>query len=134
MPGTLTYTHPCPPLILRVLKHIYRGAPLIALSGALLLHTHTSSCLLEIWSMMTHTSILMPTFDCMHKHVFLLHADRSVSLARMWRYTQLSYLFHQCTTRLLSRDDRIADCTVKHPSVEHPFSSSYLNLILIYAM
>ena len=41
----------------------------------------------------------------------------------MRRYTQLAYLFHQCATSLLSRDSRIADCTVRHPGVERPFSS-----------
>ena len=33
------------------------------------------------------------------------------------------YLFHQCATSVLSRDGRIADCTVRHPGVEPPFSS-----------
>ena len=41
----------------------------------------------------------------------------------MRRYTQLAYLFHQCATSLLSRDSCIADCTVRHPGVELPFSS-----------
>ena len=59
MKETHTYTHPCLPLILQVHKHTHtsRGAPLIALPGTLSLHTHTSSCLLEIWLMMTHTYI-----------------------------------------------------------------------------
>ena len=36
-------------------------------------HTHslTSSCLLEIWLMMTHTPMPIPRFDCLHKHIFL---------------------------------------------------------------
>ena len=37
--------------------------------------------------------------------------------------TRMAYLFHQCATSLLSRDSRIADCTVRHPGVERPFSS-----------
>ena len=65
----------------------------------------------------------MPTLDCLHKHIFLLHVNRSVSLARMRRYTQLAYLFHQCATSLLSRVGRIVDCTVRHPGMERPFSS-----------
>ena len=73
--------------------------------------------------MMTHTL----TLDCLHKR--LLHAYKSVSLARMWRYTQLAYLLHQCATGLLSRDVRIADCTVRYPGLERPFSS--LNIVLI---
>ena len=42
-------------------------------------------------------------------------------LARIRRYMQLAYLFHQCATGLLSRDGCIADCTVRHPGVERPF-------------
>ena len=61
----------------------------------------------------------MPTLDCLHKHIFLLDVYRSVFLARMRRYKQLTYLFHQCATSLLSRDGRI----VRHPGVERPFSS-----------
>ena len=38
---------------------------------------------------------------------------------------QLAYLFHQCVKSLLSRDSRIADCTVRHPGVSRPFSSYY---------
>ena len=108
------------PLILRVHKHTHasRGASFIALPGALPLHTHTyihtSSCVLEIRLMMIHTP--MPTLDGFHKHIFLFHVYRSVFLARMRRYTQLAYLFHQCATSL-RRDGRIADCTARHPGV-----------------
>ena len=80
--------------------------------------------------MMTHTPIPMLTPDCLHKHIFLLCVYRSVFLARMQRYTQMAYLFHQYATRLLSRDGRIADCTVRHLSVERPFSSYYFKLFL----
>ena len=65
----------------------------------------------------------MPTLDCLHRHIFLFHVYRSVSLARMRRYMQLAYLLHQCAKSLLSRDSRIADCTVRHPGVERPFFS-----------
>ena len=77
--------------------------------------------------MMTHTPILMPTLDCLHKHMFLLYVYRSIYIARMRRHTQLAYLFNQCATSLLSRDCRIADCSVKHPGVERPFSSHISN-------
>ena len=43
---------------------------------------------------------------------------------------QLAYLFHQCAKGLLSRDSQIADCTVRHPGVERPFSS----LIMYYML
>ena len=65
----------------------------------------------------------MNTLDCLHRHIFLFHVYRSVCLARMLRYMQLAYFFHMCAKSLLSRDDRIADCTVGHPGVELPFSS-----------
>ena len=68
--------------------------------------------------------MLTPLYDC--DYIFLFHVYRSVSLARMRRYTQLTYLFHQCATCLLSRDSRIADCTVRHPGVERPFSSLFM--------
>ena len=61
--------------------------------------------------------------DCLHRRIFLLHVYRSVSLARMWRYMQLAYLFHQYAKSLLSTEGRIADCTVRHPGVERPFFS-----------
>ena len=73
--------------------------------------------------MLTHIHTPIPTFGCVAKHIFLFHVYRSVSLARMRRYTQLAYLFHQCATSLLSRDSRIADCTVRHPGVKRSFSS-----------
>ena len=41
----------------------------------------------------------------------------------MRRYMQLAYLFHWYAKSLLSTDGRIADCTVRHPGVERPFSS-----------
>ena len=68
----------------------------------------------------------MPTLDYLHRHIFLFHVYRSVSLGRMRRYLQLAYLFHQCAKCLLSRDSRIADCAVRHPGVERPFSSIYI--------
>ena len=85
-------------------------------------YTHKQLCTGEICLMMIHIPI--PTLDCLHKHIFLLCVCRSVSLVRMRRYTQLAYLFHQCATNLLRRDGHIADCTVRHPGVERPFSSS----------
>ena len=88
-------------------------------------HTHTSSCILEICLMMTHIythPYPCPRLIALHNTI-LFHVYRSVSLARMRCYMQIAYLFHQCATSLLSRDSRIADCTVRHPGVERPFSS-----------
>ena len=73
----------------------------------------------------------MPTLDCLHRYIFLLHVYRSVSLACMRRYMQLACLFHQCAKSLLSRDSRIADCTVRHPGVERPFSSFTFVIIAV---
>ena len=103
--------------------HTSRGASFIALPVALLLHTHTSSCVLKICLMMIHTPILM--IDCVAQNIFLFHVYRSLSLACMRRYTQLAYLFHQCATSLFSRNSCIADCTVRHQGVECPFSSIF---------
>ena len=88
-------------------------------------HMHSSSCVLEIFLMIhTHTHTHTHAHaDCLHKHIFLLHVYRSISLARMERYTQVAYLFQQRATSLLSRGCRIADCTVRHPGVERPFLS-----------
>ena len=100
---THTYTHLCLPLILRAHKHSSLGDSFIALPGALHdTHKHTISCVLEICLMMTHihTPIPIPTLYCVAQHIFLFHVYRSVSLARMRRYTQLAYLFHQCATSL----------------------------------
>ena len=127
MPDTHTYTHSYPPLILRVHEHTHLVHTFTALPGVLRwhTHTHTSSCLLEIWLMMTHihTPIPISTLHCLHRHIFFLHVNRSVSLACMRRYMQLAYLFHKYAKSLLSTDGRIADCTVRHPGVERPFSS-----------
>ena len=114
-----------------MLKHTHLGyASSVRTSrSSSITHAHTSSCLMEIWFMMTHTShihtpIPMPTLDCLHRRIFLFHAYRSGFFARIRRYTQLTYVFQQYATSFLSRDGRIDDCTVRHPDVERPFSSS----------
>ena len=124
---TRIYTYRCLPLILRVHKHTSRSAPLIAILGAIPLHTHISSCLQEIWLMMTDT------YTPIHTHTRLIACTNTyfsftltgASLARMRRYPQLAYLFHQCATSLLCRDGSIADftMTVTHPGAERQFSS-----------
>ena len=128
---THMYTHPCPPLILRAhertcARHLQPFQECFHYT-----HIHTSSCLLEFWLKITHTytPVPMPTLDWLHKHIFLLHVYRSVFLARMRRYTQLAYLFHQCETSRLSRDGRIADCTVRHPGVGCSFSSCLCDFV-----
>ena len=73
--------------------------------------------------MMTHSYPFPRLIAC--TNTYFLHVYRSISVARMRRYTQLAHLFHQCATSLLSRDGRIADCTVRHPGGERPFSSWY---------
>ena len=114
MPDTHTYTHSCPPLIIRVHEHTHTyGARIYSPSRSASI-THT------------HTPIPISTLHCLQGHIFFLHVYRSVSLARMRRYMQLAYLFHQYVKSLLSTDGRIADCTVRHPGVERPFSSFYL--------
>ena len=126
MTDTHTYAHPCLPLILHVYKHTSWGASFIALPGAHPFYTHTETHRHTHGYRDIHTDTHAPAhphtltskLDCLHKHIFLLHVYRSVSLVRIWRYTQLAYLFHQCVTSLLIRDGRIADCTVRHPGVK----------------
>ena len=117
---THTHTHAYPWSYVCTNTHTSRGASFIALPGALHdTHTHTSSYELEICLTMTHSYSRLVALQ----NTFLFHVYRSVSLSRMRRYTQLAYLFHQCATSRLSRDGRIADCTVRHPGVERLFSS-----------
>ena len=121
MTDTHTYTHPCLLLILRVHRYTHVSGRFFYSTSrsASITHTHTR----------THTrlvEICLMTNTHNHAHAWLrctTHVYRSVSLSRMRRYTQLAYLFHQCATSLLSRDGRIADCTVRHPSVKRSFSS-----------
>ena len=117
-----THTHLCLPLILRA--HFFYSTPRSA-SWHTHTHTHTqSSCVLEILMMThayTHThpcqrliALHNTYFYFTFPGAFLLHACGVIRNA---------HLFHQCVTSLLSRDSRIADCTVRHPGVERPFSS-----------
>ena len=110
--------------------HIHLGTYLsLALPGVLLLRTCQSSCILEICLMMTHTYIhrYPRLIACANTHAsggaFFFHTCRSVFRSRMQPYTQLSYLFLQCGTNVLSRGCHIANGTVRHPGVERSFSS-----------
>ena len=133
MPDTHTYTHSCPPLILRVHEHtsdarIYspsRSASITHTHTHAHIHTHTNSCLLEIWLMMIHTYRHPYPYSRFIACTDTYFSFRRVSLARMRRYMQLAYLFHQYAKSLLSTDGRTADCTVRHPGVELLFSSFY---------
>ena len=128
MPDTHTYTHSCPPLILRVHEHTHIGCahlqPFQECFDNTHTRTHTSSCLLEIWLMMTHTYTHPYSYPRFIACTDTYFSFRRVSLARMRRYMQLVYLFHQYA-KSLSTDGRKADCTVRHPGVERPFSSLY---------
>ena len=66
----------------------------------------------------TYTHLLIPTLDSLaqaHIHLvaFFFYIYRSIPLTRMQRYTQLAYLFPQCETSFLSRDGRVAECTMR---------------------
>ena len=76
---------------------------------------------------MQYTSITyIPRLDRLHKHT---HAPPGVlsihkhTLSACFTYTQLLCLLHQGGMSILSRNGRIADCTVRHSVVEHPFYS-----------
>ena len=87
-------------------------------------HTQTSSYELEICLMMTHTYTHPYPRLVALQNTYFSFTFTGVFLSRIRRYTQLAYLFHQYATILLSRDSRIADCTVRHLGVERPFSST----------
>ena len=76
----------------------------------------------------THTPVCTPTLDCLHKHTYTSWRVSLLQLQELFLYTaagytQFDYLFHKCRTSLLNRNCRIADCTMKHPGVERPFST-----------
>ena len=114
-------------------KHINFGACFsYALSEAPPLHIHTQNrCLLETWVNMTDAQIHTRTHAGIRAKIhialvahsfftltgaFLLHACSDARNLRIYHY-------HQCGTSILRRDGRIADCTVRHPGVDYPFSS-----------
>ena len=125
MPDTHTYTHSCPPVILRVHEHTHIWCAHLQPFQECFDNTNTHKQLStgDLVDDDTHIHTPISTLHCLHRHIFLLHVYRSISLARMRRYMQLAYLFHQYAKTLLSTDGRIADCTVRHPGVERPFSS-----------
>ena len=103
--------------------HTSWGMPLFStFRSALITYTHKQLSTGNLVDDDRHTSIPIPTLDCLYKHTFLFHACRSVS---MERFTQLAYLFLQCGTSFLSRDGRIADCTVRNLGVQCPFFSLF---------
>ena len=135
----MSYSHttaPCPPLILRVHEHTHIWCahlqPFQECFDNTHTHTHTHKQLstVDLVDDDTHIHTPIPIFTlyCLHRHIFLLYVYRSVSLARMQRYLQLAYLFHQYAKSLLNTDGRRADCTVRHPGVERPFSSFMIQL------
>ena len=128
-----THTHPYLWSYVCTNTHASRGASFIALPGTLLshthahTHTHTHTHVAVYWRFdywwYTHTRTYthahawlrcIPHFSFTLTGAFPLHA---CGVTHNWR----SYLFHQCATSRLSRDDRIADCTVRHPGVERFF-------------
>ena len=125
MPDTHTYTHSCPSLNLRVHEHTRIWCAHLQPFQECFdnTHTQTSSCLLEIWLMMTHTYTHPHPYPRFIACTDTYFSFRRVSLACMRRHMQLTYLFHQYAKSLLSAEGRIADCSVRHPGVERPFSS-----------
>ena len=119
MTSTQTYS----PLILLAQTHIYLEACLLlALPELLPLRTQTSSYLLVDDDRHFYTPTYLRLIVCTNTHSSFTLTE-GVSLTRTQHYPPLAYLFHQCGASLLSRDGRILDCIVRHPVVEHPFSS-----------
>ena len=117
-------THSCPPLILRVHEHTHIWCAHLQPFQECFDNTHTQVAVYWRfgwwWHTHTHTYIHATLLAQTHISPSCL---QDVSLARMWRYMQLAYLFHQYAKSLFSTDGRIADFTVRHPGVERPFSS-----------
>ena len=76
-------------------------------------HTHIRTYTHAWLLAQTHIHLVARFFSQLQERFVYTHAA----------LTQLAYLFHQCRTSL-SRDCRMADCTVRHPGVEHRFFSS----------
>ena len=113
--------------------HTSRGTPIWHFQKPFL-YLHTSRCRLKNLvadGRHIHTRIPISTLDCFHKHTFLFHAYRNISLARLQHYTQLAYVIHLCGTSLLSREGPIAASTVRHPGVEYPFSGCCVRNTLV---
>ena len=95
-------------------------------TGELSLPTHTSSCLLESWLIMTYTHTYILLIACPNAHTpfgaFLFLTYRSVSRAHMQYYMHHACLFHQCGI-ILFRDYHIPECAVISLGVVHPFSN-----------
>ena len=86
--------------------------------------------------MMTHTYTLMPmlSLDCLHTHISSSRLQKrfyrtyaAIHVTCVFISPVCYDLFYQCVT-IVAHDEcatsRIADCTVRHLCVEHPFSSS----------
>ena len=132
MTDTHTHAHPYPRLDLACTNRQLRARPLKDFQEYFH-YRHAISYLPVIWLMMadthTHTLAWLLTQTHTPHGAFFFDTYRSVSLTCMQCYTQLAFLFHQCGTSFLSKDDRIADCTVRYPGVERPF---YSFNILVY--
>ena len=125
MPDRHTYTHSCPPLILCVHEHTHIWCVHLQPFQECFdnTHTHTSGCLLEIWLMMTHTyTHLYPRFIACTDAYFSFMFTGAIPLHACGVTCNLR-TYYTSMRSLLSTDGRIADCTVRHPGVERPFSS-----------
>ena len=79
-----TFKRPYPRLISRAQTHLHLGECLLIDFQERFHYMHTQVAVyLRFgwwWQAHIHTPIVTPTLDCVHKHTFLFHAYRSVSL------------------------------------------------------
>ena len=93
MPDTHTYTHSCPPLILRVHEHTHICcAPFTTLPGVLPLHTHTHT------HAHTHTAVYWRFGWWWHKHTHLYPCARLIACTNTYFFFTFTDAFfsHAC--------------------------------------
>ena len=103
--------------------HTFQGTPLFSTSKSTSI-TYRQVAIYWRFGWWWQTHIHSPTVDYLQKHLFLFYVYMSVSLTRMQRRNLRTYF--TSVLRVLSRDGQIADCTVRQPGVEFPFSSFIL--------
>ena len=97
------------------------------------MHTHTSSCLLENGVKMTHTykhpypRLIVCTDSHAPRGTFLFHTHRGAFPLYACSVTRNSRTYvTNVEACLLSKDGRIANCTVRYPGVKRPLFRLYI--------
>ena len=114
------YSHPCPCLI-ACTTHKYISGPW----GGKITETQTHTC--------THICALLLAQTHVHlgaRSSFTITGAYPLQLRSVT--PKLTYLFHPCGTSLLNINGCMAVCTVRHPSIQRPFSSLQIDVLCNY--